>query len=71
MKIPGDLPEWHLSEDLANPIGQVNGNHDLAHSVLHSTKMEVAQLDHEQIEELHTIARKRQLILRLWLGKLG
>lgn len=27
-------PEWHFSENLANPIGFANGDHDLAHSVL-------------------------------------
>lgn len=30
-----DQPEGQLSEDLTNPIGYANGNHDLAHSVLH------------------------------------
>lgn len=41
----GDQPEWQLSEDLSNPIGCANGNHDLAHSVLH------LQIDDQRFED--------------------
>ncbi|KAI0516067.1 hypothetical protein KFK09_008739 [Dendrobium nobile] len=47
----GDQPEWHLSEDLANPIGQVNGNPDLAHSVLHLQINDQRFEDAEEMED--------------------
>ncbi|ONK71720.1 uncharacterized protein A4U43_C04F11660 [Asparagus officinalis] len=30
----GNDSEWHFSDNLANPIGQANGDHDLAQTVL-------------------------------------
>ncbi|KAG0504095.1 hypothetical protein HPP92_004167 [Vanilla planifolia] len=41
----GDQNEWQLSEELANPIGYANGNHDLAHSVLQ------LQIDDQRFED--------------------
>ncbi|KAK1262546.1 Chloride conductance regulatory protein ICln [Acorus gramineus] len=45
----GDASEWHFSENLANPIGQANGGHDLAHSVL---ELQINDQRFEDAEEM-------------------
>ncbi|CAA6663393.1 unnamed protein product [Spirodela intermedia] len=53
--VDGDDSEWHLSEDLANPIGHANGHEDLAHSVL---ELQINDQRFEDAEEAEQQARR-------------